>query len=86
MNFWMFIWILVHGCQWVSIGTNNMIYVSASLDNYGTRARPRIRAAISIRVIHWYLDTHRYSRVSINFLFFFVQRKILFKLSTNFNF
>jgi len=47
-----------------------MISVPAPLDNYGTRARPYICAGISIRVIHMYLDTHGYSRVPMNFLFF----------------
>jgi len=52
------------------MGTGSMISVPAPLDNYGTRARPHIRAGISIRVIHGYLDTHRYSRVPMDFLFF----------------
>jgi len=44
-----------------------MIFVPAPLDNYGTRVRPRIRAGISIRVIHRYLDIHGYSRVPMDF-------------------
>jgi len=52
------------------MGTGSMISVPAPLDNYGTRARPYICAGISIRVIHMYLDTHGYSRVPMNFLFF----------------
>jgi hypothetical protein len=56
----------VNGCQWVSMGTGSMISVPVPLDNYGTRARPRTRAGISIRVIHGYLDTHRYSRVPMD--------------------
>ena len=52
------------------MGTGSMISVPAPLDNYGTRFRPHIRAGISIRVIHGYLDTHRYSRVPMDFLFF----------------
>ena len=52
------------------MGTGSMITVPAPLDNYDTRARPHIRAGISIRVIHGYLDTHGYSRVPMDFLFF----------------
>ena len=52
-------------CQWVSVGTSSMIYLPASLDQYGARVRPR--AGISIRVIHEYLDTYGYSWVPINF-------------------
>jgi len=55
------------GCQWVSAGTGSMISVPAPLDKYGTRIRPHIRAGISIRVIHGYLDTHRYLRVPMDF-------------------
>ena len=49
------------------MGTSNMISVPAPLDNYGTRVHPRIRAGISILVIHGYLDTHKYLRVPMNF-------------------
>jgi len=56
------------------MGTGSMIFVSAPLDNYGTHARPRIRAGISIRVIHEYLDTHGYSRVPMDFWFFFLKK------------
>ena len=34
-----------------------------------THARPHIRAGISIRVIHGYLDTHGYSRVPMDLFF-----------------
>jgi len=54
-----------YGCQWVSAGTGSMISVPAPLDKY--RTRPHIRAGISIRVIHGYLDTHGYPRVPMNF-------------------
>jgi len=40
------------------MGTSSVISVYAPLDKYGTRACPRTRAGISIRVIHAYLDTH----------------------------
>jgi len=58
------------------MGTGSMISVPAPLDNYGTRARPRIRAGISIRVIHGYLDTHGYSWVPWIFYFLFFLKKL----------
>ena len=59
--------------------TGSIISVPAPLDKYGTRARPHIRAGISIRVIHGYLDTHGYSRVPMDiFLIFFCTKKNAF--------
>ena len=53
----------------------SMISVPVPLDKYGTRIRPHIRAGISIRVLHGYLDTHRYPRVPMDFLFYFCTKK-----------
>ena len=60
------------------MGTGSMISVPVPLDNYDTRVRPHIRAGISIRVIHGYLDTHGYSRVPMDYLFFIFFLKKLF--------
>jgi len=61
------------------MGTGSMISVFAPLYKYDTRVRPHTHAGISIRVIHMYLDTHRYSRVPMGFLInFFYKEKYFF--------
>lgn len=56
-----------------------MIYVSVPLDNYGTRTRPYTRASISIRIIHEYLNTHKYLRIPMNFFIFFTKKNSTFR-------
>jgi len=57
------------------VGTGSMISVPAPLDKYGTRTRPHIRAGISIRVIHGYLDTNGYLRVPMDLFIYFLYKK-----------
>jgi len=66
------------GKRGVTVGTCSMISVFAPLDKYGTRVCPHIRAGISIRIIHGYLDTHKYLRVPLNFWIIFLYKEKYF--------